>query len=177
MTKSDELKGLLEDLSPTEKLILMVVNHSGNLKSTRLQKLSLIIKAIFEGRTPVSHGAYYFGGFSDDVEEGSSSLRDEGIVALDPREGYTLSQDGRELVELVSGEDPKQDSLVQSIVQKFSRFSDRELTALTYVLFPELAEKSVIKKKMDELGNKIKISEFDLNDKDKIKRLIDDVEK
>lgn len=171
MNIADDFRELVEDLSPTEKLVILIVANSNKIKNTRLQKLSLIIKATLEGKTPESHGAYFFGGFSDEVEEGASALKDEGLLQHEPKEGFSLSSDGEKIAKFIEEISPYESKLVSSIVDKFKSFSDSKLTAFTYVLFPELTSESVIKEKMNQLGRSLDLNEFRLDDKDKLKKL------
>lgn len=171
MTITDDFRELEGDLSLTEKLVVLIVANSKKIKNTRLQKLSLIVKATLEGKTPESHGAYFFGGFSDEVEEGASALKDEGLLQHETKEGFSLSLDGQRIAKIIEETSPKESELVRSIVHKFQSFNDSKLTAFTYVLFPELTNESIIKEKMNELGNSLNLTEFSLEDKDKLKKL------
>lgn len=171
MNTTDDLRELVEELSPTEKLVILIVADSNKIKNTRLQKLSLIIKAALEGKMPESHGAYFFGGFSDEVEEGACALRDEGLLQHEPKNGFSLSPDGKKIAKFIEEISPADSKLVNDIVERFKSFSDSKLTAFTYVLFPELTSESVIKEKMVQLGNSLNLSEFRLDDKDKLKKL------
>ena len=171
MNTTDDFRELVKDLSLTEKLVILIVANSKKIKNTRLQKLSLIIKATLEGKTPESHGAYFLGGFSDEVEEGASALKDEGLLQHEPKEGFSLSPDGKKIAKIIEETSSKESKLVSSIVEKFQSFSDSKLTAFTYVLFPELTSESVIKEKMNELSHSLNLTEFSLDDKDKLKKL------
>ena len=139
MNITDDFQELVKDLSLTEKLVILIVANSKKIKNTRLQKLSLIIKATLEGKTPESHGAYFFGGFSDEVEEGASALKDEGLLQHEPKEGFSLSPDGEKIAKIIEETSSKESKLVSSIVKKFQSFSDSKLTAFTYVLFPAIS--------------------------------------
>ena len=171
MAITDDFRELVEDLSLTEKLVVLIIAYSKKIKNTRLQKLSMIVKATLEGKTPESHGAYFFGGFSDEVEEGASALKDEGLLQHETREGFSLSPDGEKIAKIIEETSSKESELVSSIVHKFQPFTDSKLTAFTYVLFPELTTESVIKEKMNELGSSLNLTEFSLEDKDKLKKL------
>lgn len=177
MTGADDFQGLVDDLSQTEKMVILIVANSNKIRNTRLQKLSLIVKATLEGKTPASHGAYLFGGFSDEVEEGASALRDEGVLLHDSGEGFSLTKDGFKVAELVSESNRRESDLVKSIVHKFASFNDSKLTAFTYVLFPELTTESVIKEKMEELGKSLDLTEFSLGDQNKLKKLKESLER
>ena len=44
----------------------------------------------------------------------------------------------------------------------FNNLSDRQVTAITYKLFPELTTNSIIKEEMNRVGDNIKIEQFNL---------------
>jgi hypothetical protein len=45
----------------------------------------------------------------------------------------------------------------------FKGLSDKQVTAITYKLFPQLTENSVIKEEMEKIGDKINIETFKIN--------------
>ncbi len=66
---NDNLEEFLGITSEPAKIAILIIRYSGDIKSTRLQKLALVAKGILDGKIPTSHGAYLFGGYSDDIDE------------------------------------------------------------------------------------------------------------
>ena len=145
MSKEDEI----EDYGDVEKLILLIAkHHKKGLKPTRLQKLTLVITAVLTGSTKKlqdAYGAYFFGGFSDDVEESANVLSEEGYLEYIKDEGYVITQEGKELTEKIAKKYPDKDKIIRKITTNLEDLSDKEILALTYSLFPQLTKNSVIK--------------------------------
>lgn len=139
----------IEDYGDIEKLILLIAkNHKKGLKPTRLQKLTLIITSVLTGSTKKlqeAYGAYFFGGFSDDVEESANVLSEEGYLEYVKDEGYIITEEGKELAEKIAKKYPDKDKIIKEIATNLEDLSDKEILALTYSLFPELTKNSVIK--------------------------------
>ena len=125
------------DLSDDELLIISLIGLSGKIKSTRLQKLSLLSKAIMEGKAPSTHNAYYFGAFSDEIEEDADQLREEGFLKYDEENGFTLSDDGKKTMEEFKRSNPRLVEKLDKVVKAVSELNDKKLIALTYALFPQ----------------------------------------
>lgn len=153
-----------EELSDSEKIVILLTGRSKECKPTRLQKLSLLAKAVLEGKVPTSHGAYLFGGFSDEIAENSESLRSEGYLKYNTRVGYSLTNDGIELYESLTNEEPNLSKITDKVVDTFEDLSDQELTAITYRFFPELTSNSIIKKRMERISRDLNIETFDLKE-------------
>ena len=136
------------DLSDDELLIISLIGLSGKIKSTRLQKLSLLSKAIMEGKVPSTHNAYYFGAFSDEIEEDAGQLREEGFLKFDEVNGFTLSDDGKKAMEEFERSNPKLVEKMDKLIKAVSELNDKKLIALTYALFPQLTKNSLIKEKI-----------------------------
>ncbi len=160
---SDDLADYIDATSEAERVTLLVIGYSGEIKSTRLQKMSLIVKAALDGKVPKTHGAYLFGGYSDDVEEGAENMRSEGYVAYVSGKGYRLSEDGEEAFKLLCKKEPKMEKTVKQVTDMLKSLSDKQITAVTYKFFPELAENSIIKEEMERVGNNLNIQTFKLN--------------
>jgi len=150
-----------EELSYHDKLTLVTIAGSGGKsKATRIQKLGLIINAIKEGKTPSSHEPYFYGGFSDNIEESLSYLLDSGLIKKIGTE-YTITEYGKKVLKFLETNNDEVYHTLKDIVDKimpsFRRLKDDELVLLTYILFPELTEKSLIKEDMEKspLKNKI----------------------
>ncbi len=139
------------DLSDDELLIISLIGLSGKIKSTRLQKLSLLSKAIMEGKVPSTHNAYYFGAFSDEIEEDAGQLREEGFLKFDEVNGFTLSDDGKKAMEEFERSNPKLVEKMDKLIKAVSELNDKKLIALTYALFPQLTKNSLIKEKISKI--------------------------
>ena len=139
------------DLSDDELLIISLIGLSGKIKSTRLQKLSLLSKATMEGKVPSTHNAYYFGAFSDEIEEDAGQLREEGFLKFDEVNGFTLSDDGKEASEEFKRSNPELVKKLDKLVKAVSKLNDEKLIALTYALFPQLTKNSLIKEKISKI--------------------------
>ena len=139
------------DLSDDELLIISLIGLSGKIKSTRLQKLSLLSKAIMEGKAPSTHNAYYFGAFSDEIEEDAGQLREEGFLKFDEVNGFTLSDDGKKAMEEFERSNPKLVEKMDKLIKAVSELNDKKLIALTYALFPQLTKNSLIKEKISKI--------------------------
>ena len=139
------------DLSDDELLIISLIGLSGKIKSTRLQKLSLLSKATMEGKVPSTHNAYYFGAFSDEIEEDAGQLREEGFLKFDEVNGFTLSDDGKKAMEEFERSNPKLVEKLDKLIKAVSELNDKKLIALTYALFPQLTKNSLIKEKISKI--------------------------
>ena len=143
------LKEEAEELSYYDKLNLVILkNEGGKSRATRIQKLGLILNAIREGKTPSSHGPYFYGGFSDDIEESLTNLLESGIIKKEHKE-YVLTNYGRKVMQylekLNDHEFTELIKIAKDIMPAFRELNDRELVIITYILFPELAKLSLIK--------------------------------
>ncbi len=139
---------LLNDLTGTDKLVLLLTKYHGHIKPTRLQKIALVIYSILEKKVPTDkYGAYFFGGFSDEIEESTEDLKEEGLVEYIPGKGFTLTSEGKKISELIEKTSKNKGNIeiVRKVVESLKDLSDKEIVALTYSLFPELTKKSVIK--------------------------------
>ena len=158
----NSLEEFVEIISEPEKLAIMVIGYSNEVKSTRLQKMVLVAKAILEGNVPTTHGAYLFGGYSNDVDEGTETLRSEGFLSYESGKGFYLSDDGKKMFQYLKAKEPKINDTVQKVSELFKGLSDKQVTAITYKLFPQLAENSIIKEEMEKIGKNIQIETFKL---------------
>lgn len=138
-----------EELSYYDKLNLVILkNESGKSRATRIQKLGLILNSIREGKTPSSHGPYFYGGFSDDIEESLINLLESGLIKKEHGE-YVLTSYGQKVIQylekLNDHEFIELTKIARDIMPRLRELKDRELVILTYILFPELAKHSLIK--------------------------------
>jgi uncharacterized protein YwgA len=138
-----------EDLTIYDKLVLWLLDEAHESRTTRIQKLGLIVNSLREGRAPSSHGPHFYGGFSDEIDESLIHLRENGLVKESGAETYSLSTYGKEVVAcLAKSMDPESKKIHEAsgvITPALRGMSDRDVTALTYALFPELTTESVIK--------------------------------
>lgn len=158
----DDLEEFAEIISEPEKLAILFIGYSNEVKSTRLQKMVLVAKAILEGKVPTTHGAYLFGGYSDDIDEGTETLRSEGFLSYESGKGFYLSDDGNKIFEYLKKKETKLNDTVRQVSEMFKGLSDKQVTAITYKLFPQLTENSVIKEEMEKIGKNINIETFKL---------------
>ncbi|MHB1708758.1 MAG: hypothetical protein ACYCT2_04700 [Thermoplasmataceae archaeon] len=159
--KKDEF---IETASEAEKLVLSIVRHSGAIKATRLQKISLIAKALIDGKVTDSHGAYFFGGYSDDIDEETENMRVEGYIGYVPGKGFVLTEDGKVAFLAISNRDRKIDEVVKTVTSALRNLSDKEVTAVTYGMFPQLTGKSLIKEEITTISSRINLETLKLNE-------------
>lgn len=165
----------IDDMSESDKIVLSIIANSPNIKSTRLQKIALIVKAALDGKVESTHGAHLFGGFSDDIDESVNSLRSEGFLVYHNGNGFSINEDGKMLFQLLLKKEGSLESKVKEVVDLVDSLSDKQVTALTYKLFPQLTGNSLIKDEMSKIGKDVIIQSFDIN---KIKKdSKDDIEK
>jgi len=142
----------MEDLTFFDKLVLWLLAHGEKSRATRLQKMGLIVNSVIEGKTPSSHGPYNFGGFSDEIEGAIIDLSEEGLVKNEAGI-YRLTTHGKEILEQLQSSKDQESKRIkgvsETITQGLRRLPDKDVTALTYVLFPELAKDSMIRKDVE----------------------------
>jgi len=152
----------LEDLTANDKLVLLVLGASSKTTTTRLHKLSLIVNAVVEGNQPSSHGAYHYGGFSDEVDSAMIQLEEDGLIKRTGDKKLVLTEYGQKVMGSLDKTKDKQAADVQGVVRlvvdSLKAVPDQDLVDLTYILFPELTTKSVIRSKVEQriLGKKIR---------------------
>ena len=150
-------------MSNVDKIVLITIANSGKIKSTRLQKLTLIIKAVYDGKIDL-HKPYLFGGFSDEVDESVKSLRSEGFLIYE--NGFRINEDGEELYKALLSEEHELDQIdriAKYVIKIMEGLSDNQVTAITYKLFPALTKNSIIKDEMEKVGKDIIVQSFDIN--------------
>ena len=155
-------KEFIEEMSESDKIVLSIVANSPYIKSTRLQKIALITKAALDGKVELTHGAYLFGGFSDDIDESVNSLRSEGFLVYQNGNGFSVNEDGKKLFHLLSEEEKRLESKVKEVIELVENLSDKQVTALTYKLFPQLTGNSIIKEEMNRIGKDLTVLSFDI---------------
>jgi len=152
LSMDKELREYLNSMSGPEKLVILITGYTGNIKHTRLQKLSLIFKALIDGRIPGVHNACPPGGYYDDIGESAENMRDEGFMKYGKVIGYILSDEGKEIFKMISSEDKKAADTVKTASEMFDGISDKKVTEITYKLFPEFAKKTDVENEMDGDG-------------------------
>lgn len=156
----NEYDEFLETTSEPEKIAILLIGYDGEVKATRLQKMALITKALLEGKVPDTHGAHFFGGYSDDIDEGAESLRTEGFLQYGAGKGFSLTPDGKEVFKRISKGDKTLNDVAEKVAKMLKGLPDKEVTAITYKLFPELTKNSVIKEEMNRLGKNVNVETF-----------------
>ena len=145
VTEEEMLDNDYYNLSDSEIEVLFIVDDAPILR-TRLQKIALLYSKVYHGDER-SHGAYLFGGFSDEIDESSDSLVSKGIIQETSR-GYVITDYGKKLKELfVKGLEESDDLIkgIPNIKRSVSKLPDKSIVGLTYHFFKETAENSTIK--------------------------------
>jgi len=155
----DNIKDFIAEMSEVDKIVLITIANSGKIKSTRLQKLTLIIKAVYDGKIDL-HKPYLFGGFSDEVDESVNSLRSEGFLIYE--NGFRINEDGEKLYKALLSEKYELDQIAKDVIKMMGGLSDNQVTSITYKLFPALTKNSIIKDEMEKVGKDIIIQSFDI---------------
>ncbi|MBR7152275.1 MAG: hypothetical protein IKD00_00830 [Candidatus Methanomethylophilaceae archaeon] len=158
----DLIEDILYDIEEQEcdKLVLILVgSRQQPMMKTRIQKMSLIYNQAYT--TNREHEAYYFGGYSDDIDESYTSLLETGVL-MSKSSGYVLSEFGENLISVLKnkGNDKELVDRIGRMEQSLGSIEDKSLVAITYELFPDLAEKSTIARSISPL-----IKSLMLNDK------------
>ena len=155
VSEEDMINSDFDDLSDPEILVLLLIDGTRPVLKTRLQKLSLLYHELYEGKTGITdHGAYHFGGYSDNVDESAVNLTDMGILEEDKR-GYSLTDYGRKLREFILDEYDDEDQIdhVKNILSATSKIPDRNLVGLTYHFYDETAVNSTIRESVKKLND------------------------
>ena len=145
----EDLVNDVEDFTVSDVMFLGILNCSP-AKITRIQKLSLFAARILDLGPELSHYAYDFGGFSNEIHDSELTLEEYGAISKDNDE-FSLESYGRDLL-AVASEDPRFAPFVgklPGIVAFLESLSDWDLKQLSYILYPDTAEKSTIKHKMN----------------------------
>jgi len=153
MADKELIKDEMENLSDADKLVLSVLFASNKVKATRLQKVGLLVNAIVEGKVPSSHDAYFYGGFSEEIEDSVTKLSDNRL--LNPTsEGFVLTQYGKLIFNRMKAAKDKTGyeriEIAEAVIAALSRLKDSDVLDLTYYLFPELAANSLIRKEVEK---------------------------
>ena len=159
MDQNELLRVDFEDLSFSELAVIFAMTDTP-VRKTRLQKTTLLFDEVFGvGDSPSDHSAYFFGGYSDNIDESAVSLTSAGILD-ETEEGYQLSTYGKQLREyaterILNGGDPEEKEIVDGmpkIVESISEIPDRYVVGLTYQYYEETAVKSTIRESVVKLN-------------------------
>ena len=163
MVDKAALKDRARDLSRYEKIVLSILRYRDS-KVTSLQKLGLLIAAIFRGNVPEGFSAYYFGGFSDDIADSIEILEDEGYLKTAPDKHLKLTEDGVALVNdfMNDAESKRIIDISAHIAGGMQRLSENEILAIIYLMFPELTSKSLIKNRIGKIRHAKNVEVYDL---------------
>ena len=138
-----------EYLSKSEVTLLAIVS-CGPFKITRIQKLGLFVDKVLEGSVELSYGAYNYGAYSDSLSEAVSSMMGDGALKL-VSDGYCLTSYGSDLLSEAKNNPEFKDLIekIPTIVSFFDSLSDQQLLKLSYILYPETTDKSLIKDRIN----------------------------
>ena len=135
-----------DDLSDSDIIVLLIVDEKRPVLKTRLQKISLLYHELYEKTTGgTDHNAYFFGGYSDDIDESAVNLTDIGILK-ESKNGYALTEYGRKLRQFILNEydDEEQIKDIENIKTAIETIPDKNLVGLTYHFYNETAKNSTI---------------------------------
>ena len=105
---------------------------------------------------PIDIEAHHFGGYSETVAERLNSRSRMQFFAKDGDE-YKLTEQGKELYyKLLEQLKTKKMEDVVKVLDALHKMSTENLTALTYFLYPETAEKSAIKEDINKVIETLK---------------------
>lgn len=155
-----------DDLSYSDVLVIFLMDKRPIMK-TRLQKMSLLYNELYnDDKGSANHNAYFFGGYSDDIDESAENLVDIGIVNED-REGYTLTDYGIKLKDYIINDISNQSievNRIDNIKKSLSTVSDKRLVGLTYSFYEDTAVNSTIKSSVEKMNGNLKLNDKLLSD-------------
>ncbi|MBR6910433.1 MAG: hypothetical protein IKN41_01075 [Candidatus Methanomethylophilaceae archaeon] len=154
ITEDQMLKNDYYELSDDELEVLFIIDTDPIMR-TRLQKISLLYSKIFDTEKE-SHGAYFFGGYSDNIDEASDELVDKGIIQ-ETNQGYVITDYGIKLKKmLIEGLEDSDDLItgIANIKKSVSELDDKSIIGLTYHFFEETTTNSTIKASVDRYNKR-----------------------
>jgi len=147
--KEEDAEDISDDRSSKE--VLFIIGCSDKpVRKTRLQKLALLYDALYGGQNGSDRGAYFFGGFSDNIEEAAETMADDMILS-EGEKGYRLTGYGEEIFGMLKKKDPAFYGGMAAIAGSTENVPDSCIVAMTYRYYPELAENSLIKDSADRI--------------------------
>jgi len=175
--KEEDAEDISDDRSSKE--VLFIIGCSDKpVRKTRLQKLALLYDALHGGQSGSGRGAYFFGGFSDNIEEAAETMTDDMILA-EGEKGYQLTEYGKEIFEMLKKKDPAYYGEMAAITGSTEGVPDSCIVAMTYNYYPELAENSLIKDSADRIIKGMTVNGRKLEDipKEKFESMLKEGEK
>ena len=163
-----------QDLSDSDLAVMFTIENKPVLK-TRLQKITLLFEEIYDTHGPeTGHSAYFFGGYSDEIDESAMTLTSAGIID-ETSHGYVLTDYGRRLREYSErciendGDETGMTVIhgIRNIVRSLNGIPDRNVVGLTYHYYEDTAVRSAIKESVDLLNEKAVYNGKRLDDIDK----------
>lgn len=160
MDESEMISADFDELSDSEVLVLLIMDEDKPILKTRLQKLSLLYHELYDSENNTTdHHAYFFGGYSDDIDESAINLTDKGIID-EGKNGYSLTEYGVKLRQffLDEYEDVEQIHRLEKIKTAVSLIPDRNLVGLTYHFYSKSAQNSTIRGSVEKMNS---VSSYD----------------
>jgi len=140
-------------LDDIDYLIILAIGEKGN-KSTKIQKTVLVLSKLLNIPTDIE--AHHFGGYSEIVAERLNSRSRTQFFVKDGDE-YKLTEQGKELYyKLLEQLKAKKMEDIVKILDTLHKMSSKNLIALTYFLYPETIEKSIIKEDVNKVIESLK---------------------
>lgn len=179
-TKRDYLLDDAQDLTQCGKVLLVILNFSPT-KVTRIHKLSLFINSAIQDscEKPDSHGAYHFGGFSEEMDSALTQFLEDGVATKIDGE-FKITDYGKQLINILQKDlsDPfmlEVFNIGNPLLKSLMNLSDKQLLRLTYQLFPETTTHSVIKKEVERDNRPIRVGDMVIykGKKEDLKTIID----
>jgi hypothetical protein len=145
-TEAELLSGRAEDATESDKVVLALLSRRHS-KITSVQKIGLLLHAVFVGKVPKEFSPHFFGGFSDELDHSLEDLQECGYVFSDESGAYSLTPAGRKLLAdyLTDPDSVRMKTIAEKIVSRFATLSDQEILQIMYEMFPELTGNSLIK--------------------------------
>lgn len=162
------------DLSDSDLAVMFTIGD-GPVLNTRLQKITLLFEEMYGILKPEAmHSAYFFGGYSDEIDESATGLTSAGIIDETSR-GYVLTDYGRRLREYAErcidneGDETGMTVIggIRNIVRSLNGIPDRNVVGLTYQYYQDTAVRPEIKESVDLLNEKAVYNGKRLDDIDK----------
>ncbi len=149
----------VEHLNTSQLLLLSIINCEP-AKITRILKLGLIVERILDIGLD-TYGPYNYGGFSDKISEASRKMKSHGVVEVDANGNYALTDYGSDVLKKASENDDNSILINHTppIVEFLSTISDSDLKELTYLLYPDTIDRSLIKGDMDLISSERRYSD------------------
>jgi hypothetical protein len=140
----------LDDL---DHLIILAIGDKGN-NSARIQETVIILSKLLN--IPIDIEAQHFGGYSEIVAERLNSRSRIQFFVKDGDE-YKLTEQGKELYyKLLEQLKTKKMEDIVKVLDALHKMPTKDLTALTYFLYPETTEKSAIKEDINKVIEALK---------------------